>query len=79
MLENNMLIIIEIVGLLIMSFMLLRYWMRFRNLCMREGMSGLRLSEKIAFSFGEFCERICQVTGFKKTKLEEGFGKQKLL
>lgn len=79
MLENNIHLIIGIVGLLIMSFMLLRYWVRFRNSLVKERVSGLRLTEKMAFAFGEFCEMICQVTGFKKIKLEEGFGKQKLL
>lgn len=79
MLERTYWILFVIAGLMVACRMLWDYWLRSQVQMTPEEMSGLTFMEKAAFAFERFCSMISHATGFRKRRMEEKFGKQKLL
>lgn len=79
MLERIWMSAIIFIGLLAACRMLLEYWLRSQSHLPFEEVSSLTFLEKVTFVFENFCEKIQRSKDLLKIKLQELFGKQKLL
>lgn len=79
MLENLFIVFVVLIGLLAACRMILEYWLRSQRHLPYEEVSNLTFLEKVTFAFGHFCDRIQKSRELRNIKMEEEFGKKKML
>lgn len=79
MLDKIIIMFSVFAGLLVACRILLEYWFRSQKHMTRDEVSSLTLLEKIVYAFGRFCDKLQKNRELKDIKMEEEFGKGKML